>query len=340
MKKQIIINLLLFITTFFTTSIAGAFWANQDFTNLANLHYGFLYATLIIFFLLSHEFGHYIASRIHKVDATLPFFIPFPPLPLIPNFGTLGAVIKTRSPITNSRALFDIGIAGPLAGFVVCLIYLLIGFSTLPPKEFIYTIHPEYLAKGGIIPNTGLHFGDTLLYTLLASIFANPDGWLPPMNEIYHYPFLNVGWFGLFVTTMNLMPIGQLDGGHIVYAMFGKKQIKIAKFFWWLLLIIGFGAILENLYQLLLIDTPDRIVIFLQNTLLPALQWLRDFIPFYFQGWGGWLFWAIITKFFIKLPHPPITYEHKLDPFRKFLGWVAITILVLSFSFNGIYFVE
>lgn len=341
-KNKYFLHIFLFIFTLFTCLLAGVQWAYKDFTNIANWEYGLTYAILIMVFLSAHEFGHYFASKYHKVDATLPYFIPMP-LPLFVNFGTFGAVIKTRTQIPSSKALFDIGAAGPIAGFVVCLLYLIYGLATLPPIDYIYEIHPEYLLLyGGEIPKTSLHFGDTLLFTFLAKIFANPQGFLPPMNEIYHYPFLNVGWFGLFVTTLNMLPIGQLDGGHIVYAMFGaKNHKKIAKTSWWLILFIGFGSILEFLYIFLAPDTnPGNFkVASISNYLYDIISGMKELVPWYFHSWGGWIFWAVITKFFIKLWHPPVAYEEKLDSKRMMIGWITIIILFLSFSYNGIYFV-
>ncbi|MGB9770895.1 MAG: site-2 protease family protein [Candidatus Kapaibacteriota bacterium] len=338
-KSPLWLHLLLFILTFISTMIAGTQWAMKNYLEISNWHYGFTYAVLIMLFLTSHEMGHYIASRIHKVDSSLPFFLPVP-LPDFNPFGTFGAVIATRSPIPSRKAIFDIGIAGPLAGFVVSMIILVIGFSHLPTKESIYQIHPEYLINyNGEIPKTGLHFGDNLLFYILSKTIANPTGWLPPMNEIYHYPFLCVGWFGLFVTVLNLLPFGQLDGGHIVFGMFGEQQWKIAKILWWALLIFGFGSILNSILTLLEeVDYPSTFYIWLQESLLPILQELKKIVPFWFDAWGGWLFWAIITKIFIKLPHPYLPATEPLNKTRYLLGYLAIIILILSFTPNGIYF--
>ena len=179
-KNKVWLHLLLFIATSLTAVMAGSYWSNHDPMDLGNWKFGLTYAILILTFISSHEFGHYFAARIHKVDATLPFYIPAP-FQLMP-FGTFGAVIKTRSAIPSRKALFDIGVAGPLAGFIISLAFLIIGLATLPPKEFIYNIHPEYMIYFGDIPGHGMHFGDTALFTLLASVFKNPDVWLPPMK--------------------------------------------------------------------------------------------------------------------------------------------------------------
>jgi membrane-associated protease RseP (regulator of RpoE activity) len=338
-KSPFWLHLFLFLSTYLTTMIAGSQWLMKNYIDLSNWHYGITYATLIMLFLTSHEMGHYIASKLHKVDASLPYFIPVP-LPDLNPFGTFGAVIATRSPIPNRKVLFDIGIAGPLAGFIVSVIILIIGFNTLPPKEYIYTIHPEYLIKyGGEIPQTGLHFGDNLIFYFFSKIFSPTNGWLPPMNEIYHYPFLCVGWFGLFVTVLNLLPFGQLDGGHIFYAMFGRTQWKIARISWWLIFIFGLGSIFSSILTLFeQVDYPSPLYIWIQDNLVPFLEILKKLVPFWFDAWGGWLFWAIITRFFIKIPHPPIPHSVPLGKIRYLLGYIAILILILTFTPNGIYF--
>jgi len=254
--------------------------------------------------LSSHEFGHYFAARHHGVSSTLPFFLPFPSFFGLFPFGTLGAVIRLRSAIPSRKVLFDIGAAGPIAGFIVSLVILIVGFYTLPPKEYLYTIHPEY-AQMQQLPAGGLSFGATPLYWLLSRILVPEGAFLPAMNEMYHYPFLCVGWFGLFVTAMNLIPVGQLDGGHISYALFGNRYHTIAQVALTALVVMG----LTGLLPLIGID---------------------------FQyGWPGWLFWALMLIVFIRgfrMQRPLIEDETPLDPVRTFLGWVCILIFVASFS--------
>ena len=287
----------LFVVTFVTTTIAGVFWLNKDGFDLESFSLGLPYSLAILFILASHEFGHYFAARYHKVEATLPFFIPAPPY-LLP-FGTLGAVIRTRSPIPTRKAMFDIGVAGPIAGFVATILVLLIGLTNLPPREYIFSIHPEY-ALGIKAQGQPLTFGNTLLYSLLSKSFAN--GYLPPMDEIYHYPFLCVGWFGLLVTAMNLIPVGQLDGGHITYAMFGNRHRIVARAAFALLLASGLAGVLPTLGINVAI------------------------------GWPGWLLWAGILFFVIKLDHPSISDPEELSPNRMLMGWTALAIFILSFS--------
>ena len=338
-KKKILINIILFLITFLTCTMAGTQWAFKDFTEVLNWHHGITYAVLILTFLSVHEFGHYFAARYHKVDATLPYYIPFP-VPIVLNFGTLGAVIKIKDRIPNKKILFDIGVAGPIAGFIVCTAFLIYGLQTLPPKDFILNIHPEYLYQGGQIPKHGLYFGDTIFFELMVLLFKNPEGFLPPMNEIYHYPFLNVGWFGLFVTTLNMLPMGQLDGGHITYSMFGRKHARVARAVWWVLLTIGSLALLGAFHQMLGFEYENSFMQILKQIFYPPLDFINTHVPVVFAGWPGWLFWALIAKFFIKLDHPPVTDETEIDQNRKAIGWAALIILLLSFSYNGVYFIE
>lgn len=298
-RRNYLLHLALFVITFFTTTVAGVFWLNKDGFDLANFSYGLPYSLAILGMLAAHEFGHYFAAQYHGVQTTLPFFIPTPPFLLNP-FGTMGAIIRIRSPIHSKRALFDIGIAGPLAGLVMTLGVLMYGLATLPGKEYLYSVHPEY-ALLQELPKNGLTFGDSLVTLSLRYVFSQ-SGFFPPMNEIYHYPFLCVGWFGLFVTALNLIPVGQLDGGHILYAMIGKGQGIIARLFLGALVLIGLSGFLP-------------------------------FLGFNVQpGTVGWLVWAAILIFIVKLDHPPIADDVELDPQRKMLGWITFGIFIISFA--------
>jgi membrane-associated protease RseP (regulator of RpoE activity) len=299
--RKILTHSGLFIATFFTTTVAGVSWLNVDPFDLSNFWYGLPYSLSILFILTCHEFGHYFAARYHGVDATLPYFIPTPSLPGFLNFGTFGAVIKTLSPVPSKKVMFDIGVAGPIAGFIATVGILIYGFTHLPGKEFILLIHPDYFSQpsGGL----GLRFGSSLLYDFLSLTFTDSAReFVPPMTEMYHYPFLITGWFGLFVTAMNLVPVGQLDGGHLSYTMFGEKHRIVAN--------VAFGAI------------------FLTGAagFLPMLGIESDF------GWSGWIFWTLILLFIVKLYHPPVDDETELDPTRRIIGWIAFGILAVSFS--------
>jgi len=164
--------------------------------------------------LFAHEMGHYLACRYYRVDATLPFFIPFPLFSLV---GTLGAFIRIKSPFPSRKALFDIGIAGPLAGFAVCLPVL-----ALSVRE---------MTIGRVDPSSGgLYLGDPLLLKLVTwlALGSIPDG-----STVVIGALGLASWFGLFMTALNLMPIGQLDGGHVVYALLGRRAEIVSRVGWW-----------------------------------------------------------------------------------------------------------
>ncbi len=305
-KNNYPLHIGLFLITLVTTIIAGIEWTTGKSGpyELNDILSGLPYAFSILFVLGVHEFGHYFATRIHKVEATLPYFIPFPPILGFFNFGTMGAVIKTKSVIYDNKKMFDIGAAGPIAGFAACLIVLIYGFINLPSVDYILKIHPDYFSAEYGKNAIGLEFGSTILFELLKNIFTSPNQFIPPMSEIYHYPYLCVGWFGLFVTSMNLIPVGQLDGGHIIYSMFGtKKHEAVASVSLILLLILGLLGIANTF-----IDTGIQL------------------------GWSGWLFWAFILFLVIKPKHPPVPVFEKLGTTRMILGYFSIIIFILSFS--------
>ena len=309
--------------TLFTAAVAGAQWVGKDPFELQNLPYGLEYALAIIFVLGCHEFGHYFAARFHKVATTLPYFLPFPPTPFFLNFGTLGALIRTRTPVPSRKAMFDIGVAGPIAGFVACIIVLVIGFLTLPPPSYILDIHPDYdfsINSSAGADGLGLEFGQTLLFKLLTLALTDQQAqFVPPMSEIYHYPFLCVGWFGLFVTAMNLIPIGQFDGGHISYTMFGDKHKIVSRVAFAVLLVLGLPSILDSIIS-------GALTMIYQEP-------FGQVLPFAEYSWSGWFLWAIISYFVIKLYHPPIPDETPLDEGRMQLGWLSFAIFILCFSF-------
>ena len=305
-KKNYLLHIGLFLITFVTTTIAGVQWTTgmAGPYDVEHLLAGLPYSISILFILTCHEFGHYFAAVYHKVKATLPYYIPFPPIPFFLNFGTMGAVIRTKTPVPSKKAMFDIGVAGPIGGFVACLIVLVYGFTNVPGKEYLLAIHPDYFSPDFGKGEINLVFGNTLLFSFFKSIFISPGQFFPPMSEVYHYPYLCVGWFGLFITAMNMIPIGQLDGGHIGYTLFGKvTHFKIAVVSFSILFVLGTLGLIESV--------------------------LDVHIGF---GWSGWLFWALILYFVIKIEHPPIHDDTELDFKRKLIGWFSLFILVISFS--------
>ena len=323
-----LLHLGLFMLTFFTTTVAGVLWLNRDPFELSNFHLGIPYSASILFILACHEFGHYFASRYHNVDATLPYFLPFPPIPvllqLFLNFGTFGAVIRTKSIVPSKKAMFDIGVAGPIAGFFASLLVLTYGFLHLPSQSFILSIHPDYdfvLNASASAQGVPLAFGNTLLFSGLQKFLTHPSmQFVPPMSEIYHYPYLCAGWFGLFVTALNLIPMGQFDGGHLIYAMFGKFHKRIAQISFYALLAFSAPSLSDSLLRILL-----------------GLVYKHDvgqIIPFAQYSWSAWFFWALIALYVVKLFHPPVADETPLDNRRMTIGWFCIAIFFLSFSLN------
>jgi len=180
---------------------------------------GVSYGVSLIAILLTHEMGHYLMARRHKIPATLPYFLPMP----FTIFGTFGALIKMDGRWATRKQLFDVGIAGPLAGTVVAIPVSMIGIAL---SEAV----PEAAVSGGF-----LNLGDSILFASLTHLVAGP---LPEGNTLILHPVAFAGWAGLFVTALNLLPIGQLDGGHVVYGLFGPKASRIS-----LVTLIAFGLL-------------------------------------------------------------------------------------------------
>jgi membrane-associated protease RseP (regulator of RpoE activity) len=235
-RKKPWLNIILFLATIFSTFFVGIYLSanfiyseiaskelelNQEiilFQNPKIFLLAIAYSATLMLILLAHELGHYLACRYYKITATLPYFIPAPTL-----IGTFGAFIKIKSPITEKKALFDIGIAGPLAGFILSLPALIYGLSA---SKIVVSL-PE---EGTIV------FGDPLILQLIAKlIFKNSLG---ESNIILH-PVAFAGWIGILVTSFNLFPVGQLDGGHISYSFLGKKSALIARIFFVLFIVMG-----------------------------------------------------------------------------------------------------
>lgn len=201
------IHIILFIVTFITTTLAGS----SNFNSAADIILsGLPFSASIMGILLAHEMGHYLAARHFGVRATLPYFIPFPSM-----IGTMGAVIKIKSRIPDRRSLLYIGALGPAVGFVLSLSAAVIGI-------YLSEIKALPANTGGLVPI----FGDSILFSVLTKAI---HGSIPPGQDIYLSPYAWAGWIGFLVTSLNLMPVGQLDGSHIVYALLGRKQV----FFGW-----------------------------------------------------------------------------------------------------------
>lgn len=308
---QIFKHGLFFAITFATTLIAGMLWQMER--DLLNIAVGLPYSLSLLFILSCHEFGHYFAARYHRVRVTLPYYIPIPPLSGV-DFGTLGAVIRTKEPIPNRKALFDIGIAGPIAGFIASIIVLMIGFLSLPGKEFILSMHPDFDFAINTVPGLQqggtLVFGAPLLYQWMQSLFSASGAWIPPMWEMYHYPYLITGWFGLLITALNLLPAGQLDGGHVLYALIGRKHAFVARMTIAVLLILGLMAVFPYLLGYI-------------GNLELAVSVVESFDNFWALFWPGWLMWVLILLFVIKVDHPQVEQFEELGAGRIALGVFA-----------------
>lgn len=216
------LSVLLFLATLLTTMLAGSWLEGADALNdPLGLLKGLPFAASLLAILGAHEMGHYLTSRRHGVKATWPLFIPAP----LPPVGTFGAIIRIRSAMPDRRALLEIGVAGPLAGFLVAL-PLAVGGLAASRIEFAET--PE---------GSGIYLGTCLAFVLLEKAVLGP---LPENAQLFLHPVAFAAWFGFFVTAMNLLPIGQLDGGHVVYAFFNRHQKALSRLFLFLLVPLGF----------------------------------------------------------------------------------------------------
>jgi membrane-associated protease RseP (regulator of RpoE activity) len=335
-------------------------------TSRAFLQDGFLYAVPFLGFLTVHEFGHYLAARWRRTRVSLPYFIP---VPLPSTLGTFGAVIRIKEPLRRTRQLFDIGAAGPLAGFVAAVLVLLIAVLALPGPDYLLSVpgHEDtamYLRSFGRFPEfvsepgtTALVFGDTPLFHLVGSL-----GWTRvPGHEIMHYPVLLAGWLALFFTALNLLPVGQLDGGHVVYALFGPRVHQVvARVTVMVLLLSGGVGLVTDLAPgtgplvlwagLALVYAAALAWMFRGEWLLTAsavafltaaTAFLVVVVPGLAEavGWTGWLFWVGLILFVIRVDHPPVQIREPLTPGRTALGVLCIVIFFLCFSIQPIQFV-
>jgi membrane-associated protease RseP (regulator of RpoE activity) len=202
------VNLILFVLTVLSTFAAGAYMENQDpLKNPLVIYKGATFAVPLLLILLFHEFGHYLMSRKNRIKVSLPYFIPGPTI-----LGTFGAVIRSKAPFKNRKELLDVGATGPIAGFVISMIALAIGLAT------------SQVVKA--VPGQGMMLGDSLAFKFISGMVQKK---IPLGYDTLLSPMAFAGWAGILVTMLNLLPIGQLDGGHIAYALFGKKQKIIAR---------------------------------------------------------------------------------------------------------------
>ncbi len=276
--KNVFFHVFLLCATIVTTTICSAlFMSGFDLLetfSLIGLANGVLFSFTALMVLGTHEFGHYFACRYHGVQSTLPYFIPSP----FPPVGTFGAVIKIKSRIPSKRALFDIGIAGPLAGFIFLIPAAIVAlyFSQSAP------VTPS--------DGLGLSFTDPPLFRAIAKI-------LGVSINVNNNPIWMAAWFGCLMTSLNLLPVGQLDGGHVIYAVFGRKLHSL----------IGR-------------------IIFAAMILLTAAS-------YYFNGLLVYVLFIVILAVMIRAGHPPVYDEDEpLDLPRKIVALIGLIVFLLCFN--------
>jgi len=271
------LNLLLFLLTVFSTLFFGAVLSGEDpLSDISTLLVGIPFSATILAVLGLHELGHYMAAKHYRLNVTLPYFLPFPSI-----IGTLGAVIRMKSPIYNRRMLLDIGAAGPITGFIVSI-----------PITYYGLLHSHFAVVDAATASGSIHLGSSLIFEFLSTLTL---GTVPEGCEVMLHPVAFAGWVGFFVTALNLLPIGQLDGGHIIYSLLGKKQKTVSTYIF--ILLIGLG-----------------VLIFLRN------------------GWPGWFLWAFIILFLAKIPHPPVVDESvPIGRGRRLVGILTLIIFILTF---------
>lgn len=271
-KPRVFWNLILFFLTLITTVLAGALQEGVNpITHPEKISRGIPFALALMGILLAHELGHYLVARKNGVNVTLPYFIPAPSF-----IGTFGAFIKMRSAARDRRMLMDIGAAGPLVGVLVSIPILILGLSLSEVKRL----------EGQM----GTNLGDSILLWLISRWVV---GAVPAGYDVIIHPVGFAGWIGLLVTSLNLLPVGQLDGGHVVYALVGERQKKISKIVFAGLLALGiFGWEGWLFWALLLLIMGFRHP--------PPLEW---WVPL---DWKrkvlGWVTLAVFVLTFIPVP--------------------------------------
>jgi membrane-associated protease RseP (regulator of RpoE activity) len=299
-KDKVSTNIILFVLTIFSVMLAGAQpegpmpndLVGQLLMLAKSILTGWPFALSLLGILVSHELGHYFMSRHHKTPATLPYFIPFPFSPL----GTMGAAIIMRGTPKNKRVLFDIGVAGPIAGLVVAIPVLFLGLklSTLgtvnpDPNGFLegnslLYLFAKFVTFGQLLPAPVVPQG--ILYWLQYFFTGRPV----PFGgaDVFIHPVAFAGWAGILVTALNLIPLGTLDGGHVIYGLFGDKAKKAFPFIVGLLAIMGFF-------------------------------------------WSGWWLWAVLLFWLGRVQAQPFDQITTLDPNRRLLAFAMIIVFVLVF---------
>src|SRR5688572_3894952 len=366
--RQYGLHLFLFLLTLFTTTLAGGEWAKgklfffsrEGFISTGTFtaedwKLGLTFSLSFLGVLTVHEFGHYFTARFYKIRTSLPYYIPMYFF-ITSSIGTMGAFIKIKDRIFSRKEFFDVGIAGPLAGLVVALPLLFYGYTHLPAPEYIFKIHPEYQKYGLNYAQHvyqdmegQLYLGKSLMILFFENFVADP-ALLPPKYELIHYPILLAGYLSLFFTALNLLPIGQLDGGHILYGLLGYERFnRLAPVFFALFIgYAGLGIITPETnwetdywyvlpYLLYLpfvfkkaVPKPSQAILLAIGVL--AFQLAFSFVFPGLEGYHGWLVFGLLLGRAVGIHHPSCPDERPISPGRKVLGWLALLFFVLCFS--------
>jgi membrane-associated protease RseP (regulator of RpoE activity) len=297
-----ILNIGLFLATVYSVFEVGQMWSGtSEVPGFRGWASGWPFAVPLLTILVCHEFGHYIAARLHRVPASLPYFIP---LPKVSPFGTFGAVIVMPRRIRSANALLDIGAAGPLAGMVVAI------------PMMIWGLHLSHLGPRG--DANYIQEGQSLLYWLLKRVMFGP---IAPDQDVMVHPTALAAWAGFLVTFLNLLPFGQLDGGHVAYALLGQRQNRVARW-------MHFVPLLLIVYNAWVYVRPfvnrGRALGFGS---LPAGAWLPVSAV---TVWIGIFVLLSVMRRFSGVDHPPVDHA-ALSPVRKIVAVVTLGLFVLLF---------
>lgn len=369
-QRTLIIQIVLFVLTFATTTITGAEWIygrpfffGENQLGWSELIEGLKYSVPFLGVLTVHEFGHYFIAKKHKTDVTLPYYIPLWIGGLSSTFGTLGAFIRIKERINSRVKYFDIGIAGPLAGFVATLLVLWYGFTHLPNLDYVFELFPIFKQYGndyGKFLETSpdyvsIKLGDSLLFNFFEQFVAT--GELPHPYLYTNYPIIFAGYLSLFFTALNLFPVGQLDGGHILYGLIGDRAFNIVSPILFSIFVFYAGLGFFNAHEFMTKDTSlfyeliGKFVLFIAFNFLCFSRITENFITnllialsvvaiqliityFYpsIEGYSGFLAFGLMIGRFLGVYHPTTDDREPLSLERKILGWLALIIFILCFS--------
>ena len=310
-----------------------------------------------------HEFGHYVFSQKYKADVTLPLYIPvWLGFLGLPSIGTMGAFIQLKSQLKSRIEYFDVGVAGPLAGFFGAIVLLWYGFTHLPPLDYLYQIHPDYAQYGAdyakyVYSNPGINIklGSNLVFEFFERYVVVDKSLIPSSYELMHYPFLFAGFLALFFTALNLLPIGQLDGGHILFSTFGSKAHSIISpvLFSIFIFYSGLGApmpidfqydafltdkLWENfiLLGVIYVSVSKVFPTTLSNFTLAigifGLQYVLKIMLPSLEGYPGWSVFGLVVGRFLGIYHPTVEDNKPLTTGRILVAIFSLIVFVICFS--------